>query len=310
MTATAGLEVTIVEVGPRDGLQNEARSLRPEVRAELVHRLQDAGARRIEVASFVSPVRVPQMAGAEELFERLERRHGVSYSALVMNDRGFERAVAVDAQEINFALAATDVFNERNTGTSVEGSLGVFDRIASRGRAAGLMMTCTIGAAFGCPFSGEVPNDVVVRIAERAVAAGADEIAVADTIGVAVPTQVRGLLARLREHLPGMPLRIHLHNTRNTGFANAVAAIEAGVMTLDASIGGIGGCPFAPDATGNIGTEDLIYLLERMGIRTGIDPGATMATARWLEGHLGHQVAALLSRAGGFPRTTPEDPSV
>jgi hydroxymethylglutaryl-CoA lyase len=309
MTGSGSPDVTIVEVGPRDGLQNEARSLPPEVRAELVHRLQDAGARRIEVASFVNPARVPQMAGAEELVAQLERREGVSYSALVMNERGFDRAAGVDLQEINFAFAATDVFNGMNTGMTVEESLRVFDRIAGRGRDAGLMVTCTIGVAFGCHFAGEVPVESVVRMAESAVAAGADEVAVADTIGVAVPTQVRQLLSALQKRLPGTPLRIHLHNTRNTGFVNAVAAIEAGVTTLDASVGGIGGCPFAPDAAGNIGTEDLVFLLERMGLRTGLDLEATMANARWIEGHLGHQVTALLSRAGVFPRPTTDAPS-
>lgn len=295
-------DVTLVEVGPRDGLQNEPRSLGPDVRAELVHRLQDAGARRIEVASFVNPARVPQMDGAEELFSLLERQDRVSYSALVMNDRGFDRAADVGLHEINFAFAATDVFNEMNTRMTVAESLAVFDRIAGRGRDAGLWMTCTIGVAFGCHYGGEVAVADVVTMAERAVAAGADEIAIADTIGVAVPTQVTALTAAITDRLPEVPLRIHLHNTRNTGFANAVAAVAAGITTLDASVGGIGGCPFAPDAAGNIGTEDLIYLLERMGIRTGVDLARTAETARWIEWHLGHPVTAFLSRAGGFPR--------
>lgn len=301
-------DVTLVEVGPRDGLQNEARSLEPRVRAELVHLLQDAGARRIEVASFVNPARVPQMAGAEELFALIERAEGVSYSALVMNDRGFDRAADVGLHEINFAFAATDVFNDMNTRMTVEESLAVFERIASRGRDAGLWMTCTIGVAFGCHFGGEVPVDDVVAMAARAAAAGAHEVAIADTIGVGVPTQVRALVAAIRDRLPALPLRIHLHNTRNTGFANAAAAVEAGITVLDASVGGIGGCPFAPDAAGNIGSEDLTYLLERMGMRTGIDLEATMATARWLEPHLGHEAPALLSRAGAFPRAAASEP--
>ena len=301
-------DITIVEVGPRDGLQNEDRILSPMARAELVHRLQDAGARRIEVTSFVNPARVPQMAGAEELVALLERRSGVSYSGLVMNDRGFDRAVEVGMDEVNFAFAATDVFNDLNTRMTVDESLEVWERIAARGRDAGLWMTCTIGVAFGCHFGGEVDVDDVIRMAERAAAAGAHEIAVADTIGVAVPTHVRALLGSLQDRLPDLPLRIHLHNTRNTGFANAVAAIESGVTTLDASVGGIGGCPFAPDAAGNIGSEDLTYLLERMGLRTGVDLEAMMDTARWVEGHIGHQVTALLSRAGAFPRVT-SDPA-
>jgi hydroxymethylglutaryl-CoA lyase len=193
---------------------------------------------------------------------------------------------------------------------TVEESLSVFERIASRGRDAGLWMTCTIGAAFGCPYGGEVLVKDVVMMAARAVASGAHEIAIADTIGVGVPTQVQSLAAALQDRLPGFPFRIHLHNTRNTGFANAVAAIEAGIMTLDASVGGIGGCPFAPDAAGNIGSEDLVFLLERMGMRTGIDLEATMATARWMEGHLGHRVSALLSRAGVFPAAVTEGPTV
>lgn len=296
--------VTIVEVGPRDGLQNEEEVLAPEVRAELIHRLQDAGARRIEVTSFVNPAKVPQMAHAEELVGLLERAEGASYIGLVMNDRGFERALAVGMDEINFALAATDVFNALNSGMTVDQSLESWERIARRGTDARLWMSCTIGVAFGCHFSGDVDPDAIVDIARRAVDTGADEIALADTIGVAVPTQVRDLVERLRVHLPDTPLRIHLHNTRNTGIANAVAAIEMGVTTLDASVGGIGGCPFAPGAAGNIGSEDLVYLLERMGISTGVSLDAMMDTARWIEGHLGHQVTALLSRSGDFPRAS------
>ena len=302
--ADPGRDVTIVEVGPRDGLQNEDRALSPAVRAELVHRLQDAGARRIEVTSFVNPARVPQMAGAEELVTLLERAPGVSYSGLVMNDRGFDRAVAAGMDEINFAFAATDVFNAMNTRMTVAESLAAWERIAVHGREAGLWMTCTIGVAFGCHFGGEIAIEDVVRMAEQAAGSGANEIAVADTIGVGVPTQVRALISALQERLPDLPLRIHLHNTRNTGFANAVAAIEAGVTTLDASVGGIGGCPFAPDAAGNIGSEDLVFLLERMGVRTGVDLEGMMSTARWIEDHLGHQVTAFLSRSGAFPRVT------
>lgn len=300
--------VEIVEVGPRDGLQNEANVLSPEVRAEFIHRLQDAGAKRIEVTSFVNPNRVPQMGDAERVVALLKRSPRASYIGLALNDRGFDRAVAAGMDEINFAFAATDVFNEMNTRMTTAQSLKMWEGLAARGRDEGVRMTLTIGVAFGCHFGGEVDVDHVVGLARRAVETGAEELAVADTIGVAVPTQVEALLTALQSEIPGTPLRLHLHNTRNTGFANAAAAIGAGVTTLDASSGGIGGCPFAPNAAGNIGTEDLVYMVERMGLSTGMSLHALIDTATWIEGHLGHRISAMLGRAGVFPaRPEPRD---
>lgn len=303
MSSTTGTSrrIEVIEVGPRDGLQNEAKVLPPEVRAEFIHRLQDAGARRIEVTSFVNPARVPQMGEAERLVSLLVRSPGASYIGLVLNDRGFDRAVEAGMDEINYAFAATDVFNQMNTRMTTGESLRMWEGLAARGRDAGVRMTLTIGVAFGCHFGGEVAVDHVVRLARRAVEAGAEELAVADTIGVAVPTQIEELLTALQRELPGTPLRLHLHNTRNTGFANAAAAIRVGVTTLDASSGGIGGCPFAPNAAGNIGTEDLTYMVERMGLETGLSLPALIETASWIEGHLGHQITAMLGRAGVFP---------
>lgn len=292
----------IVEVGPRDGLQNESRVLPPRVRADLVHRLQDAGARRIEVTSFVNPDRVPQMADAEQLVSLLERRDGVSYIGLVLNERGFQRAVDAGMDEINFAFAATDTFNQRNGGKATKEALATWEAMASRGAQDGVRASCTIGVAFGCFFEGEVRLEDVVRLARQAAEAGASEIAVADTVGVAVPSQVRALLSELQSTLPDMPLRVHLHNTRNTGFANAYAAIESGVLTLDSSVGGIGGCPFAPGAAGNIGSEDLVYMAERMGLTTDLSLPSLISVSSWIEEQLGHPMTALLGKAGTFPR--------
>ena len=241
------------------------------------------------------------MADAEAVFERLPRRAGVQYVGLVLNRRGFDRAQAAGCTEIGMALAATDSFNERNQGASTSESIAAWVEIARAAHAAGIRAQLTISTAFGCPFEGEVPVARVLEVCERVAAAAPFELALADTIGVAVPDQVAELIARVRERLPGLPLRCHFHNTRNTGIANAYAAVAAGVATLDASIGGIGGCPFAPAATGNIPTEDLIYMLSRMGIATGIDLEALIATARWLEQTLGRTVPGMLVKAGGFP---------
>ena len=293
--------VEIVEVGPRDGLQNEPTVLSVEAKVEFIGRAVASGIRRIEVASFVNPKRVPQMADAEAVFERLPRRAGVQYVGLVLNRRGFDRAQAAGCTEIGMALAATDSFNERNQGASTSESIAAWVEIARAAHAAGIRAQLTISTAFGCPFEGEVPVARVLEVCERVAAAAPFELALADTIGVAVPDQVAELIARVRERLPGLPLRCHFHNTRNTGIANAYAAVAAGVATLDASIGGIGGCPFAPAATGNIPTEDLIYMLSRMGIATGIDLEALIATARWLEQTLGRTVPGMLVKAGGFP---------
>jgi hydroxymethylglutaryl-CoA lyase len=301
VSTAASRSVTIVEVGPRDGLQNEPSQLSTAAKLEFIARAVAAGIRRIEVASFVNPKRVPQMADAEEVFAGLPRHPDVSYIGLVLNRRGFERAAAAGCREVGMVVAASDTFNERNQGTSTEASIAAWSEIARAASAAGIRAQITISTAFGCPFEGEVPVARVLEVAERVAAAGPFEIALADTIGVGVPSQVQELVARLAERLPGMSLRCHFHNTRNTGIANAYAAVEAGVATLDASIGGIGGCPFAPAATGNIPTEDLLYLLTRLGVATGVDLEALIATGRWLEERLGRAVPGLLVKAGSFP---------
>ena len=293
--------IEIVEVGPRDGLQNEPGVVATATKVELIERAIAAGIRRIEVTSFVNPKRVPQMADAEDVLARLVRRAGVQYVGLVLNRRGFERALAAGCTEIGMAVVASDTFNQRNQGVTTGESIAAWSDIARDAKAAGLRAQVTISTAFGCPFEGEVPVARVVDIARRVAEAGPLEIALADTIGVGVPSQVAELVARVREAVPHVPLRGHFHNTRNTGIANAYAAVEAGVVALDASIGGVGGCPFAPAATGNIATEDLVYLLSRMGVSTGVDLEALIATGRWLEAALGRSVPGMLVKAGGFP---------
>lgn len=291
------MTVTICEVGPRDGLQNQPRTLAPEIRAELVNRLAEAGLRRIEAVSFVNPKLVPQMAGAEEVVVGLERRDGVVYAGLALNERGYDRLAAAGLDEVHFAFAATETFNQRNQNAAVEESVAAAERIADRARADGIRATVTIGVAFGCPFEGPVDPGRVADLAER-LAPSVDEVVFADTIGVAVPRQVRDVIGRA--HVPGTTVGAHLHNTRNTGYANALAAVEAGATVLDASVGGIGGCPFAPRATGNIGTEDLVYVLHGEGIETGIDLEALIGVAEWLEGVLERPLEGYVYRAGTF----------
>jgi isopropylmalate/homocitrate/citramalate synthase len=286
------------EVGPRDGLQNEQQILPPETRAELVDRLAATGLKRIEAASFVNPDRVPQMAGAEDVVAALDRRAGVVYAGLALNERGYERLRETGLGEVSFALAATESFSQRNAGASVEASIGAAERIVTRAREDGLRASLTISVVFGCPFEGPVDPDRVVAIAERLAATQPDELVLADTIGVATPTQARRLIERVGGL--GTPVGGHFHNTRNTGFANAYAALEAGVSMLDASVGGLGGCPFAPKATGNIATEDLVYLLEGEGVKTGADLEALIAVSEWLEELLGRQLEGYLYRAGPF----------
>ncbi len=296
------MHVEIVDVGPRDGLQSQPTLLDTSTKVELITRLVDAGVRRIEVASFVNPKRVPQMADAEAVIAALPRREGVSYIGLVLNDRGFDRALACGLQEINCVVVASETFNQRNQGTSSEDTQRQVGEIAARARAAGIRCGVTIGATFGCPFEGAVPVERVVAIVQRLVDAGVDEIALADTIGVAVPTDISRMVDAVRPVSGATPLRCHFHNTRNTGVANAYAAVQAGVRVLDASVGGVGGCPFAPNATGNVATEDVLYMLERMGCETGIDINRIMDTARWLEGPLQTSVPAMVTRAGLFPK--------
>ena len=295
-------QVEILEVSPRDGLQNEKTILSTEDKVELVERAVRAGARRVEVTSFVNPSRVPQMADADELMAALPRAEGVKYAGLVMNRRGLERAMKAGVDEIDVVVVATDTFCRRNQGMSTAEACDTAAELVEEARAAGVFSTVTIGASFGCPFEGEVPLDRLHEVVQRVVDAGPDELALADTIGVAVPSDVTARLALAREVAgAAIPLRLHLHDTRHTGVANAVAAVEAGVRTLDASIGGAGGCPFAPNATGNVATEDLVYLFDRMGVTTGLDLGAVTETVGWLEERLGKQLPGALARAGGFP---------
>lgn len=293
--------VDIIEVGPRDGLQNESATVDTTVKVELIRRAVAAGLRRIEAVSFAHPQRVPQMADAEAVMASLPRTDDVSYIGLVLNRRGFERAVAAGVDEVNVVVVATDEFNRRNQGVSTAQSLAVWGDIAAAARRAGLRPTVTVAAAFGCPFTGEVPVERVVEVVRQATDAGPEELTLADTIGAAVPTEVTERLAAVAEAAPAVPLRIHLHNTRNAGYANAVAAVEAGVGALDASIGGIGGCPFAPGATGNVATEDLTWMLGRMGVVAGVDARALAEAGTWIAERLGRPTPALLGRAGVFP---------
>lgn len=293
--------IELVEVGPRDGLQNEAARVPAAIKVEFIRRAVAAGLTRIEVASFVSPRRVPQMADAEDVLRALPRQPGVRYIGLVLNRAGFDRAAAAGCEEIGMVVFTTDAFNERNQGTTSAGSIRTWRDIAAAARAAGIRAQVTISAAFGCPFEGEVAPGRVVDIAREVADGSPFEIAIADTIGVAVPGQVADVVGRVAEALPGMPLRGHFHNTRNTGLANAYAACTAGVRVLDASLGGLGGCPFAPAATGNIPTEDLVYMLGRMGIETGVDLGRAIEAARYIEQQVGHPVPGMLMRAGPFP---------
>jgi isopropylmalate/homocitrate/citramalate synthase len=290
--------ITICDVGPRDGLQNQPITLAPTVRAELVDRLAGAGVPRIEAVSFVNPERVPQMAGAEDVVAALQRRDGVVYAGLALNERGYDRLRESGLDEVHFSLAATEEFNRRNAGASVEEAISAAERIVARARADGIRSTVTIGVAFGCPFEGAVDPGRVAELAARVGAAGTDEITLADTVGVGVPRQVRDLVGRV---LPlGPPVGIHLHNTRGNGLANAFVALEAGVTVFDASVGGVGGCPFAPRATGNIATEDLVYLLHGEGVETGIGLDELIAVAEWLAARLGRELEGHVSRAGAF----------
>ena len=294
--------VELVEMSPRDGLQNEATVLSTADKVELVERAVRAGHRRIEVTSFVNPARVPQMADADELMAALPRHDGIRYAGLVLNRRGLTRALTAGVDEVDVVVVASDTFSLRNQGTTTEEGCAVAAQIVEEARAAGVFTTVTVAAAFGCPFEGEVPLARLREVVARVVDSGPDELALADTIGVAVPADVTARFAMTREvGGPKLPLRVHLHDTRHTGVANAVAAVEAGVRTLDASIGGAGGCPFAPNATGNVATEDLLYLFERTGVATGVDLEATVATVGWLEERLGKRLPGALLRSGAFP---------
>jgi hydroxymethylglutaryl-CoA lyase len=293
--------IEIVEVGPRDGLQNEKTLLDIEQKLEMIRRLEAAGARRMEVVSFVNPRRVPQMAGAEEIMTALGKEKGRSRIGLVLNQRGWDRCVEAGCDEANVVVCATDGFGIRNQGASVAEQVDALGAIMGGRRKEDPPVTMTVSVAFGCPFEGEVPEDRVLDIVKSAADMRVAEIALADTIGVADPWTVRRRVDAARKAAGHIPLRLHFHDTRNTGLANAFAGVEAGVDILDASVGGLGGCPFAPNATGNIGTEDLVYMLERAGFETGYDLGKLIEIGTWASGLLGKTPAASLTRAGVFP---------
>jgi hydroxymethylglutaryl-CoA lyase len=295
------MKIDLLEVGPRDGLQNESRVLSTAAKIEMIERLIAAGLRRLEVTSFVNPKRVPQMADAEAVMAGLPARDGVSYIGLVLNRKGFDRARTAGCHEVGMAVVASNTFNRRNQGVDTHDSVAAWLEIAREAHAAGIKPHITISTAFGCPFEGEVDPMRVLAIAQECAEGQPMEVALADTVGVAVPSQVTDLFGRLRESLPGLPLRAHFHNTRNTGIANAYAALMSGVTTLDASVGGLGGCPFAPAATGNIPTEDLLYMLNRMGVETGVALDALIETGRWVQEQIGRPVPGMLIKAGTFP---------
>ena len=299
--------IQIVEVGPRDGLQNEKAVLEPAIRAELVTRLEAAGARRIEAVSFVHPRLVPQMAGAEDVMAGLPPVAGRSRIGLVLNGKGYDRALGTGVDEVNIALSVTDGFGLKNQGLDVRGQVAMLtDILARRHNSDGSdtpvpRLSATLSCVWGCPFDGEVSVGQMADLVGELGALGVAEIGLADTIGVGDPWSVTKKIEAARTAAPDATLRLHFHDTRNTGVANAYAAVEAGVDVLDASVGGIGGCPFAPGATGNVATEDLVYMLERAGYSTGYDLDELIETARWIGERIGRPTPSALSRAGGWP---------
>ena len=300
--------IQIVEVGPRDGLQNEKAILDPATRAELVLRLEAAGAKRIEAVSFVHPKLVPQMAGAEEVMAALPPAEGRSRIGLVLNGKGYDRALGTGVDEVNVSLSASDGFGLKNQGLAVRDQVAMLAGIlAGRRNSEGgdtpvPSLSVVLSCVWGCPFDGEVSAAQLTDLVGEIAAMGVTEIGLADTIGVADPWNVSRKIEAARAVAPDATLRLHFHDTRNTGVANAYAAVQAGVDVLDASVGGIGGCPFAPGATGNVATEDLVYMLERAGYSTGYDLDALIVTARWIGERIGRPAPSALSRAGGWPR--------
>jgi hydroxymethylglutaryl-CoA lyase len=294
--------IEIVEVGPRDGLQNDPVLMPTEVKLEFIDRLIAAGVKRMEAASFVHPKLVPAMADSDTIMTKVPRDKGVRYIGLALNERGMRRALDAKCDEVNFVMVASEGFGKRNQNATPEETADLFDKIAVLAHDDDVPVSVTISVAFGDPFDGKVPVDRVAMLAGRAAAAGAIEIALGDTIGVANPWDVRERIDAVRNAAPDARLRLHFHNTRNTAMANIYAAVEAGVDVIDASVGGIGGCPFAPKATGNVATEDVVYMLERGGYDTGLDLSRLIETAKWLEAEgLKHPVDSALAKAGGFP---------
>src|SRR5450631_1423801 len=295
------LEIEILEVGPRDGLQNETVLFTTAQKLDFIRRALDSGARRIEATSFVNPKLVPQMADAEAVSAGLPRRDGVIFIGLVLNKRGALRAIEAGMEELGAVCAASDGFAARNQGATADASLAMCCEVVRLARQEGRRAQITISTAFGCPFDGEVDPQRVVDMAKVAAAAGPIEVAIADTIGVAGPRDVADLVTRVRTAIAPLPVRVHFHNTRNTGLANVWAAVTAGAKTVDASLGGLGGCPFAPRATGNVPTEDVVYMLERSGYRTGLNLDRVIEAAGWLSGNMGRELPGMVSKAGNFP---------
>ena len=293
--------IDIVEVGPRDGLQNDPADLSTEQKLEFIARLEACGVKRMESGSFVSPKAVPKMADSGAVFRGLDRQTPTRHIALALNEKGIRRAIDAQADEINFVLVAGEGFGERNQRMTPQQSADALAQCAPLVHEAEIPLSATISVAFGDPFSGEVDPAVVANLAAQAQRAGVAEVGLGDTIGVATPWDVRNVVERVRMEAPDVYLRLHFHDTRGAGLANVAAAVDAGVDVIDASCGGIGGCPFAPAATGNVATEDVVYMLERAGFETGLDLGKLIETAKWLEGALGHPVSSSLSKAGGFP---------
>ncbi len=294
--------IEMLEVSPRDGLQNEKQPVSIEDKLRLIERAIDAGARRIEVTSFVNPKAVPQMADAADVCAGLPHRDDVTYIGLVMNARGAERAIATGRiDQLGAVAVSTDTFAMRNQGQTSDGSVEASRTIIALANEAGLSAQATIAASFGCPFEGEVAEERVVHMAREIAKAGPVEIALADTIGVGNPAHVASLVAKVKEAVDPLPVRVHFHNTRGTGLANVWTAIEAGASTIDASIGGLGGCPFAPGAAGNVATEDVVYMLERAGIDTGLSLEELIETNTWLAQVMDKSLPAMVGKAGGFP---------
>lgn len=294
-------KISILEVGPRDGLQSEPEILPTEVKKEFITRTIDAGIKQIEVTSFVHPKKVPQMADAEKLVESLPENNDVTYIGLIMNQRGFERARDCGIDEVGMVIVSTDTYNMKNQNVVTQESIDNWLSIAAEAKSAGIRTSVVIACSFGCPYEGEIDPEHIASIAEQVLKGKPDVLGLADSVGVAVPSQIKKTFSLIKELAPSIPLRTHLHNTRNTGLANAAAAVEAGVSIIDASTGGIGGCPFAPRATGNIPTDDLLYMLDRSGVETGVDLRQVVKTTDWLEEQLGRAVPAMVPKAGIFP---------
>jgi hydroxymethylglutaryl-CoA lyase len=292
--------VTLVEVGPRDGLQNEKVAFSTATKLEFIQRLVSAGIRRMEATSFVNPQRVPQMADAEAVMAGVPRGSDTSYIGLVLNRRGFDRAVEAGCDEVGFVVVASDTFSKRNQGMSTAEGIALWHEISRAAVERGIKASVMISAACGCPFEGAVPVSRILEIAAEVVKSPSVDLAIADTIGVGVPPQVTAIVEGLRPMVKDTPIRAHFHNTRNTAIANIAAAVQAGATIIDASTGGIGGCPFAPKATGNVATEDVLYLLHHMGIETGISLDGIIETAKWIEGQLGRPTPGMVSKAGDF----------